>query len=44
MPDTTAGFHTIDECLADVRAGRMIVLVDDERRKKMGTWWSPRRR
>ena len=36
MPDTTAGFHTIDECLADVRAGRMIVLVDDEHRENEG--------
>jgi 3,4-dihydroxy 2-butanone 4-phosphate synthase/GTP cyclohydrolase II len=36
MPDTTEGFHTIDECLAELRAGRMIVLVDDEHRENEG--------
>src|SRR5438105_5871906 len=36
MPDTTEGFHTIDECLAELRAGRMIVLVDDEQRENEG--------
>src|SRR5271167_2752531 len=36
MPDTTPGFHTIDECLAELRAGRLIVLVDDENRENEG--------
>ncbi len=36
MPETTAGFHAIDECLAELRAGRMIVLVDDEHRENEG--------
>ena len=36
MPETTEGFNTIDECLADLRAGKMIVLVDDERRENEG--------
>jgi 3,4-dihydroxy 2-butanone 4-phosphate synthase/GTP cyclohydrolase II len=36
MPDTTDGFHSIDECLAELRAGRMIVLVDDEQRENEG--------
>jgi 3,4-dihydroxy 2-butanone 4-phosphate synthase/GTP cyclohydrolase II len=36
MPDTTPGFHTIDECLAELRDGRMIVLVDDEHRENEG--------
>src|SRR5580692_9697585 len=36
MPETTDGFNTIDECLAEIRAGRMIVLVDDEQRENEG--------
>src|SRR5579862_8867883 len=36
MPETSAGFHSIDECLAELRAGRMIVLVDDEQRENEG--------
>jgi 3,4-dihydroxy 2-butanone 4-phosphate synthase / GTP cyclohydrolase II len=36
MPDTTEGFCTIDECLAELYAGRMIVLVDDEHRENEG--------
>jgi 3,4-dihydroxy 2-butanone 4-phosphate synthase/GTP cyclohydrolase II len=36
MPETTEGFNTIEECLAELRAGRMIVLVDDERRENEG--------
>src|SRR6266700_3763895 len=36
MPDTTPGFQSIDECLAELRAGRMIVLVDDEHRENEG--------
>jgi 3,4-dihydroxy 2-butanone 4-phosphate synthase / GTP cyclohydrolase II len=36
MSETTDGFHTIDECLAELRAGRMIVLVDDEHRENEG--------
>jgi 3,4-dihydroxy 2-butanone 4-phosphate synthase/GTP cyclohydrolase II len=36
MPDTTPGFDSIDECLAEMRAGRMIVLVDDEHRENEG--------
>src|ERR1700756_5507519 len=36
MPETTEGFNTIDECLAELRAGRMIVLVDDEQRENEG--------
>jgi 3,4-dihydroxy 2-butanone 4-phosphate synthase/GTP cyclohydrolase II len=36
MPETTEGFHSIDECLAELRAGRMIVVVDDEHRENEG--------
>jgi 3,4-dihydroxy 2-butanone 4-phosphate synthase / GTP cyclohydrolase II len=36
MSDTHAGFCTIEEALADLRAGRMIVLVDDENRENEG--------
>src|SRR5436189_5589230 len=34
MPETI--FCTIDEALAELRAGRMIVLVDDEHRENEG--------
>ena len=34
MPDT--GFVTIEEAIADFRAGRMIVVVDDEDRENEG--------
>ena len=33
---TAAGFCTIDDALAELRAGRMIVLVDDEQRENEG--------
>src|SRR5437667_6919753 len=36
MPTTTDGFCTIEEALAELRAGRMIVLVDDENRENEG--------
>ena len=36
MSDTREGFCTIDEALAELRAGRMIVLVDDENRENEG--------
>src|SRR4249920_3241578 len=36
MPNTGEGFCTIEEALADLRAGRMIVLVDDEHRENEG--------
>ena len=36
MSDTTDGFCTIEEALAELRAGRMIVLVDDEHRENEG--------
>src|SRR3954462_12803115 len=36
MPHTRDGFCTIDEALAELRAGRMIVLVDDEQRENEG--------
>src|SRR5262245_43934025 len=36
MPHTHDGFCTIDEALAELRAGRMIVLVDDEHRENEG--------
>jgi 3,4-dihydroxy 2-butanone 4-phosphate synthase/GTP cyclohydrolase II len=36
MPETTEGFNTIEECLEELRAGRMIILVDDERRENEG--------
>jgi 3,4-dihydroxy 2-butanone 4-phosphate synthase/GTP cyclohydrolase II len=36
MPETTEGFDSIDECLAEIRAGKMIVMVDDERRENEG--------
>src|SRR6266550_419622 len=36
MPETREGFCTIDEALAELRAGRMIVLVDDEYRENEG--------
>lgn len=36
MPHTKDGFCSIDDALADLRAGRMIVLVDDEHRENEG--------
>jgi len=38
MPNRTAppGFCTVDDALAELRAGRMIVLVDDEQRENEG--------
>jgi 3,4-dihydroxy 2-butanone 4-phosphate synthase/GTP cyclohydrolase II len=36
MPDRQEGFSPVDEILADLRAGRMIVLVDDEFRENEG--------
>lgn len=36
MPDTREGFCTIEEALAELRLGRMIVLVDDENRENEG--------
>ncbi|HYH65445.1 MAG TPA: 3,4-dihydroxy-2-butanone-4-phosphate synthase, partial [Urbifossiella sp.] len=33
---TAAGFCTIDDALAELTAGRMIVLVDDEQRENEG--------
>jgi 3,4-dihydroxy 2-butanone 4-phosphate synthase/GTP cyclohydrolase II len=36
MSETREGFCTIEEALAELRAGRMIVLVDDENRENEG--------
>ena len=36
MVETNDGFCTIEEALAELRAGRMIVLVDDENRENEG--------
>src|SRR6202011_957623 len=36
MPHRKDGFCTIDDALAELRAGRMIVLVDDEHRENEG--------
>jgi 3,4-dihydroxy 2-butanone 4-phosphate synthase/GTP cyclohydrolase II len=36
MPEPTEGFDPIEECLEELRAGRMIVLVDDEHRENEG--------
>ncbi len=36
MPTTTDGFCTIEEALDELRAGRMIILVDDENRENEG--------
>jgi 3,4-dihydroxy 2-butanone 4-phosphate synthase/GTP cyclohydrolase II len=36
MSETTPGFNSIAECLEELRAGRMIVLVDDEYRENEG--------
>src|SRR5262244_354322 len=36
MPHSKQPFCTIDEALAELRAGRMIVLVDDEYRENEG--------
>jgi 3,4-dihydroxy 2-butanone 4-phosphate synthase/GTP cyclohydrolase II len=36
MSETRQGFCTVDEALAELRAGRMIVLVDDEHRENEG--------
>src|SRR5262249_58681124 len=36
MPHNRDAFCTIEEALADLRAGRMIVLVDDEHRENEG--------
>src|SRR4051812_48098519 len=36
MSDSSDGFCTIEEALAELRAGRMVVLVDDEYRENEG--------
>ena len=36
MPHTAEGFCTIEEAIEELRAGRMIVLVDDEHRENEG--------
>jgi 3,4-dihydroxy 2-butanone 4-phosphate synthase/GTP cyclohydrolase II len=36
MSNTTEGFCTIEEALAELKAGRMVVLVDDEYRENEG--------
>jgi 3,4-dihydroxy 2-butanone 4-phosphate synthase/GTP cyclohydrolase II len=36
MSPTTDGFCSIDDALAELRAGRMVVLVDDEQRENEG--------
>src|ERR1700687_2998325 len=36
MPEKRDDFCTIEEALAELRAGRMIVLVDDEHRENEG--------
>src|ERR1700746_557641 len=36
MPETCDGFCTIEEALDELRAGRMVVLVDDEHRENEG--------
>jgi 3,4-dihydroxy 2-butanone 4-phosphate synthase/GTP cyclohydrolase II len=36
MPETRDGFSSIEEALDELRAGRMIVLVDDENRENEG--------
>src|SRR5262245_55389554 len=36
MSDSRTGFCTIEEALAELRAGRMVILVDDENRENEG--------
>jgi 3,4-dihydroxy 2-butanone 4-phosphate synthase/GTP cyclohydrolase II len=36
MPEAATGFTTVPEALADLRAGRMIIVVDDEDRENEG--------
>lgn len=36
MPGTTEGFCSIEEAIADLREGKMVVLVDDEHRENEG--------
>src|SRR5947207_9253493 len=36
MPNRSDGFSTIEEAMAELRAGRMVVLVDDEFRENEG--------
>src|SRR6516162_11002585 len=36
MPETRRDFCTIEEALDELRAGRMVVLVDDEQRENEG--------
>jgi 3,4-dihydroxy 2-butanone 4-phosphate synthase/GTP cyclohydrolase II len=36
MPHTTEGFSPIEDAIAELKAGRMIVLVDDENRENEG--------
>lgn len=35
-PEGTGGLNTIDEIIADIRAGRMVVIMDDEDRENEG--------
>jgi 3,4-dihydroxy 2-butanone 4-phosphate synthase/GTP cyclohydrolase II len=36
MTHTGSGFSTIESCLADLRAGKMVILTDDENRENEG--------
>src|ERR1039458_10395726 len=36
MPETNANFATVEEAVAEIRAGRMVVVVDDEDRENEG--------
>src|ERR1035441_4238637 len=36
MPETNANFATVEEAVADIRVGRMVVVVDDEDRENEG--------
>src|SRR3954452_17411189 len=36
MPHTTPGFCSVEQAIEELRAGRMIVLVDDEHRENEG--------
>ena len=36
MPETNANFATVEEAVEEIRAGRMVVVVDDEDRENEG--------
>ncbi|XRK15903.1 hypothetical protein Dip510_001544 [Elusimicrobium posterum] len=40
----TNGLSSIEDALKDIKAGKMVIVVDDPSRENEGTWFSLRKR